>query len=79
MPFIDAANIACGGHAGDPVIMRRTIALAKKHGVKVGARECSDCSSATRHAHLLDPGYPDKAGFGRRALAMSYEQAYAEM
>ena len=39
MPLIDAANVACGGHAGDPVIMRRTIALAKRYGVKVGARE----------------------------------------
>lgn len=38
MPLIDAANIACGGHAGDPVVMRRTIALAKRYGVKVGAR-----------------------------------------
>ncbi|WWD21797.1 hypothetical protein CI109_106285 [Kwoniella shandongensis] len=63
MPMIDAANIACGGHAGDPVIMRRTVALAKKHGIKVGAH----------------PGFPDKAGFGRRVLAMSAEQAYAEM
>lgn len=42
MPIIDAANIACGGHAGDPVIMRETIALAKKYGVKVGARESKD-------------------------------------
>lgn len=39
MPMIDAANIACGGHAGDPVTMRKTVALAKKHGIKVGARE----------------------------------------
>ncbi|ORY32908.1 hypothetical protein BCR39DRAFT_557462 [Naematelia encephala] len=63
MPMIDAANIACGGHAGDPVIMRRAVALAKKYGVKVGAH----------------PGFPDKAGFGRRRLDMSAEQAYAEM
>lgn len=39
MPMIDAANIACGGHAGDPVTMRKTVGLAKKHGIKVGARE----------------------------------------
>ena len=39
MPLIDAANIACGGHAGDPVIMRRTVASATAHGVKIGARE----------------------------------------
>jgi len=63
MPMIDAANVACGGHAGDPVVMRRTVAACKKHGVKVGAH----------------PGFPDKAGFGRRVLQMSPEQAYAEM
>lgn len=39
MPLIDVANIACGGHAGDPVTMRRTVALAKRYGIKVGARE----------------------------------------
>ncbi len=39
MPMIDVANVACGGHAGDPLVMRRTIAAAKKHGVKVGARK----------------------------------------
>jgi lactam utilization protein B len=39
MPMIDAANVACGGHAGDPVTMRKTVHLAKKHGIKVGARE----------------------------------------
>ncbi|WWC95838.1 hypothetical protein V866_002705 [Kwoniella sp. B9012] len=63
MPLIDAANIACGGHAGDPVTIRRTVALAKKHGIKVGAH----------------PGFPDKVGFGRRVLAMTSEQAYSEM
>ncbi|WRT67556.1 uncharacterized protein IL334_004528 [Kwoniella shivajii] len=63
MPLIDAANIACGGHAGDPVIMRRTVALAKRYGIKIGAH----------------PGFPDKTGFGRRLIAMSPEQAYAEM
>jgi lactam utilization protein B len=41
MPLIDAANVACGGHAGDPVTMRKTVLLAKKHGIKVGARELS--------------------------------------
>jgi hypothetical protein len=39
MPMIDVANVACGGHAGSPVIMRRTVELAKKFGVRVGARE----------------------------------------
>lgn len=39
MPMIDVANVACGGHAGSPLIMMKTVALAKKFGVKVGARE----------------------------------------
>jgi UPF0271 protein len=53
LPFITSANVACGFHAGDPQVIARTVALAKRHGVKVGAH----------------PGYPDRQGFGRRALA----------
>ena len=60
MPLIDTANIACGGHAGDPRIMRETIQLAKKHGVRVGAH----------------PGLPDKVGFGRRHWALSPQDVY---
>ena len=37
MPFITSCNVACGFHAGDPVVMKKTVALAKKHGVLVGA------------------------------------------
>ncbi|MGH7086011.1 MAG: LamB/YcsF family protein, partial [Acetobacteraceae bacterium] len=37
MPLIGIANVACGFHASDPSVMRRTVALAKRHGVKVGA------------------------------------------
>ena len=37
IPLISSANIACGFHAGDPSVMRRTIALAKQHGVGAGA------------------------------------------
>jgi len=48
-PFISSANIACGGHAGDPDTMRRTIALALEHGVAIGAH----------------PSYPDRENFGR--------------
>lgn len=55
MPLIDCANIACGFHAGDPGVMRRTIALAVQHRVSIGAH----------------PGYPDLQGFGRRSLACS--------
>ena len=53
MPFIDCANIACGFHAGDPGIMRKTVALALKHDVQIGAH----------------PAYQDLAGFGRRSMA----------
>lgn len=63
MPHIDVANVACGGHAGDPVTMRKTIVACKQHGVKVGAH----------------PGFPDLVGFGRRTLGMSAEQAYCEV
>lgn len=55
MPYIDCANIACGFHASDPDTMRRTVALAARHGVTVGAH----------------PAYPDLVGFGRRAMAVS--------
>ena len=54
MPLIDIANVACGFHASDPNHMRKTVALAKKHGVKVGAH----------------PSFPDLQGFGRREMKM---------
>jgi UPF0271 protein len=52
MPFIDQANIACGFHAGDPIVMKKTLLSAKSHNVVVGAH----------------PSYPDLAGFGRRSM-----------
>ena len=52
MPLIDAANIACGGHAGDPSTMRHCVELAKRHKTEIGA-------------HV---SYPDKQGFGRRSM-----------
>jgi len=55
MASITSANIACGFHAGDPTVMRRTIALAKQHGVAVGAH----------------PGFQDLVGFGRREMQAS--------
>ncbi|MDC1315775.1 5-oxoprolinase subunit PxpA [Alphaproteobacteria bacterium] len=58
MPFIDAANVACGFHASDPNIMRKTVELAKKYNVKVGAH----------------PSYPDLVGFGRRPMKMQREE-----
>jgi len=58
MPYINAANIACGGHAGDPLHIESTIELALQHKVSIGAH----------------PGYPDRAGFGRRIIPMSAEE-----
>ena len=55
IPLISSANIACGFHAGDPAVMRRTIALARENGVAVGAH----------------PGLPDLVGFGRRYMDVS--------
>ena len=60
MAHITSANIACGFHAGDPTVMRNTIALAKQFGVGVGAH----------------PGYPDLAGFGRRPMSLTPEEVY---
>jgi UPF0271 protein len=61
MPYISMANVACGFHAGDPVVMRDTVALAKAHDVKVGAH----------------PSYPDLQGFGRRVIAMDPDELTA--
>ncbi len=61
MPFIDQANIACGFHAGDPVTMHKTVRLALKHGVTLGAH----------------PSYPDLQGFGRRSMTLNPEEITA--
>jgi UPF0271 protein len=61
MPYVSSANIACGLHAGDPLVLDRTVRLAKEHGVGVGAH----------------PGHPDLQGFGRRAIQLSPEEAEA--
>ena len=55
LAIVASANIACGGHAGDPDVMRRTVRLARERGVSLGAH----------------PSYPDLQGFGRRAMALS--------
>ncbi|KAK1599176.1 uncharacterized protein LY79DRAFT_575704 [Colletotrichum navitas] len=61
MPYIDAANIACGFHAGDPAIMLKTVRLCKRHGVKAGAH----------------PGLQDMLGFGRRKMETDPNDMYA--
>jgi UPF0271 protein len=60
LPHVTSANIACGFHAGDPSVMRRTVRAALAHGVAVGAH----------------PGLPDLAGFGRRAMDVTADEVY---
>jgi len=61
LPSVSSANIACGYHAGDPVIMRETVRLCAEAGAAVGA-------------HV---SYPDLMGFGRRNMACSADEVYA--
>ncbi len=58
MPYVDQASIACGFHASDPVIMIKTIKMALKHDVQIGAH----------------PSYPDLQGFGRRSIPLTPEE-----
>lgn len=58
MQYISSANVACGWHGGDPLVMRRTVRTAKGRSVAVGAH----------------PGYPDLLGFGRRPIPLTYEE-----
>lgn len=60
MKYITSANIACGFHAGDAATIRRTVKLALENDVAIGAH----------------PGLPDLAGFGRRMMAITPEEAY---
>ena len=55
---VTSANIACGGHAGDPETMFRTLRMAAERGVRVGAH----------------PGYADRLGFGRRVIPMPVDE-----
>ncbi|EXJ77077.1 hypothetical protein A1O3_10235 [Capronia epimyces CBS 606.96] len=63
MPMIDLANVACGFHGGDPVTMHKTIKLAKKYNVPVGAH----------------PSLPDREGFGRRYIDISPADLYDQL
>jgi len=58
MPYVTSINVACGFHASDPDNMAKTVQLAQKHGIAVGAH----------------PGYPDLVGFGRRNMALTAEE-----
>ena len=55
LKYTSSANVACGWHAGDSVVMGKTVEMAKKNNVAVGAH----------------PGFPDLVGFGRRTLNVS--------
>lgn len=61
LPLVTSANIACGFHAGDPSVMKKTVDMAVKSGCALGAH----------------PGYPDLVGFGRRKMAVSPADVYA--
>lgn len=60
LKFITSANIACGFHAGDPAVMRKTVKLALENGASIGAH----------------PGLPDLVGFGRRNISVSPQDVY---
>lgn len=61
MPYITSANIACGFHAGDAIVMRAVVRLAKLHGVNIGAH----------------PSWDDRQNFGRREMDVSADEAEA--
>lgn len=61
LPYISHANVACGFHSGDPVIMMNTVSLCKKYNIKIGAH----------------PGLPDLQGFGRREMKLQPEELTA--
>lgn len=58
---VNSANVACGFHAGDPLVMCRTVRRARERGVAIGAH----------------PGFPDLQGFGRRRMDLEPEELQA--
>ena len=60
VPLVTSVNVACGFHAGDPSVMKKTVKLALASGTAIGAH----------------PGMPDLVGFGRRKLDISLDEAY---
>jgi len=61
LPFLTSANVACGMHAGGPLVMERTVAQALSLGVRIGAH----------------PGYPDRENFGRTTMDLSLDEVRA--
>lgn len=62
LPHISSASLACGFHAGDPDALRSSLRACREHGVAVGAH----------------PSFPDREGFGRREMAVTPAQVYAQ-
>jgi len=60
MEFVSSISIACGFHAGDASVIRKTVETAIEKGVKIGAH----------------PSYPDLQGFGRREMKMSADEIF---
>lgn len=63
MKYVTSVNLACGFHAGDPTVMKKTVKLAKKYNVAVGAH----------------PGFQDLRGFGRRRLDITAEELHNDL
>ncbi len=63
MDFLSSANVACGFHAGDPSVMRATVAHATARGIAIGAQV----------------SYPDLRGFGRRSMALATDELVADV
>ncbi|MBA2875543.1 LamB/YcsF family protein [Thermaerobacillus caldiproteolyticus] len=61
LDYVTSVNIACGFHAGDPIVMRKTVQMALSRGIAVGAH----------------PGFPDLLGFGRRNIDVTPDEVYA--
>jgi 5-oxoprolinase (ATP-hydrolysing) subunit A len=59
--YVTSVNVACGFHAGDPIVMRKTVQMALEQKVAIGAH----------------PGFPDLLGFGRRNMEVTPEEVYA--
>ncbi len=63
MPYVTSINVACGFHASDPLNMLNTVKLAKQYNLAIGAH----------------PAFPDLVGFGRRVMAASKEEIFADV
>lgn len=63
LKYVSSANVACGWHGGDPLVMEKTVKMAKEFGTAVGAH----------------PGFPDLMGFGRRNMVVTPEETKAYM